>query len=68
LIVDLSEVTFYGSVGLRILAAAAERFSLSGRFAVVGDGPVTSRPIRLVKLDEVFAVYPTLPEALAGLG
>jgi anti-sigma B factor antagonist len=68
LIVDLSEVTFICSVGLRILACTAESDSWSGRFAVVADSPMTSRPIRLTKLDEIFAVYPTLPEALAALG
>ena len=64
LIVDLSEVTFLASVGLRLLVSTHEKVSKSGEFAVVASGPVTSRPIQLTQLDEVFAMYPTLDEAL----
>ena len=64
LIVDLSGVTFLASVGLRLLVSTHERVSKSGEFAVVASGPITSRPIQLTRLDEVFAMYPTLDEAL----
>ena len=64
LIVDLSGVTFLASVGLRLLVSTHEKLSGSGQFAVVASGPITSRPIQLTKLDEVFAMYPTLDEAL----
>jgi anti-sigma B factor antagonist len=64
LIVDLSEVTFLASVGLRLLVSTHEKVSKSGEFAVVASGPVTGRPIQLTQLDEVFAMYPTLDEAL----
>jgi anti-anti-sigma factor len=64
LIVDLSGVTFLASVGLRLLVSTHEKVSESGQFAVVASGPITSRPIQLTKLDEVFAMYPTLDEAL----
>jgi anti-sigma B factor antagonist len=64
LIVDLSEVTFLASVGLRLLVSTHEKVSKSGEFAVVASGPVTSRPIQLTQLDEVFAMYPTLDAAL----
>lgn len=67
LIVDLSAVTFLASVGLRLLASTHERVSASGQFAVVASGPATSRPIQLTRLDEVFAMYPTLDEALTGV-
>ena len=64
LIVDLSGVTFLASVGLRLLVSTHEKVSQSGQFAVVASGPITSRPIQLTKLDQVFAMYPTLGEAL----
>ena len=67
LIVDLSAVTFLASVGLRLLVSTHEKVSKSGEFAVVASGPITSRPIRLTRLDQVFAMYPTLDEALAGV-
>ena len=63
LIVDLSGVTFLASVGLRLLVSTHEKVGESGQFAVVASGPITSRPIQLTKLDEVFAMYPTLDEA-----
>ena len=34
------------------------------RFAVVADGVVTRRPIRLLGLDAVLALHPTLDDAL----
>lgn len=64
LIVDLSDVTFLASVGLRLLVSTHEKVSRSGQFAVVASGPITSRPIQLTRLDEVFAMFPTLDEAL----
>jgi anti-sigma B factor antagonist len=67
LIVDLSTVEFLGSVGLRILAATHEQLSNSAQFAVVADGPATTRPIRLTKLDEVFAMYPMVEDAMEAL-
>jgi anti-sigma B factor antagonist len=67
LIVDLSAVTFLASVGLRLLVTTHERIGQEGQFAVVASGPATSRPIQLTNLDEVFALYPTLEDALAGL-
>jgi anti-sigma B factor antagonist len=67
LIVDLSAVTFLASVGLRLLVRTHEKVSKSGEFAVVASGPVTSRPIQLTGLDEVFSLYPTLDEAVMGV-
>jgi anti-anti-sigma factor len=64
LIVDLSGVTFLASVGLRLLVSTHDKLGETGQFAVVASGPITSRPIQLTKLDEVFAMYPTLDEAL----
>jgi anti-anti-sigma factor len=68
LIVDLTEVSFLASVGLRILAETHERIGGTGKFAVVATGPVTARPIQLTKLDEFLALYPSVDEAVAALG
>jgi anti-sigma B factor antagonist len=68
LILDLSAVTFLASVGLQTLVVTHDRMSPTGRFAVVADGPATSRPIQLIKLDEMVALYPTVELAVADLG
>ena len=68
LILDLSAVTFLASVGLQTLVVTHDRMSPAGRFAVVADGPATSRPIQLIKLDEMVALYPTVELAVADLG
>ena len=76
LVIDLTEVTFLASVGLRLLARANERFVLatankrcgeSGGFAVVAGAPATIRPIELTDLHEVFDVYLSLDDALAAM-
>ena len=65
LIIDLSNVDFLASAGLRILAATYEKVTASGRFAVVANSVATKRPIELTDLDQLFWVYPTLDEAVA---
>jgi anti-anti-sigma factor len=68
LVIDLSGVDFLGSVGLKILAATYEKLGNSAEFGVVAHGPATKRPIHLTGLDKTFALYPTLDEALIGVG
>ncbi len=65
LAIELSEVTFMASVGLRILAATNEKVGESIRIAVVANSPAASRPIQLTGLDTVVALYPTLDAALS---
>jgi anti-sigma B factor antagonist len=64
LIIDLSEVTFLASAGLQILVATNQKVNKSARFAVVANGPATSRPIQLTGLDEIIPLYPTFDDAL----
>ena len=64
IVLDLSDVTFMASVGLRILVATQEELRESVRVAVVANSPATSRPIQMTGLDEIIALYPTLNEAL----
>ncbi|WP_343574263.1 STAS domain-containing protein [Mycobacterium sp.] len=65
LAIELSEVTFMSSIGLRILAATNEKVGESTRIAVVANSPAASRPIQLTGLDSVVALYPTLDAALS---
>ena len=65
LIVDLTKVEFLASVGMSVLLAAQEEAdAVTARFGIVAEGAATSRPIRLLGLDGVLALYSTLDEAL----
>ena len=68
LIVDLTEVNFLASVGMSVLVAAQEAAdAMSVRFGIVADGAATSRPIRLLGIDAILTIYPTLSDALRDL-
>ena len=65
LVVDLTEVNFLASVGMSVLVAAQEAAdALSVPFGIVADGAATSRPIRLLGIDAILVLYPTLGDAL----
>ncbi|HWF71140.1 MAG TPA: STAS domain-containing protein [Mycobacterium sp.] len=68
LVIELSEVSFMASIGLRILAAAHEKVSKSAQVAIVANNPATSRPMQLTGLDKVLSLYPTLDDALTAMG
>lgn len=68
LIVDLTEVEFLASIGMSVLLAAQqEADAISARFAIVAEGAATSRPIKLLGLDGILALYPTLDDAVRDL-
>jgi anti-sigma B factor antagonist len=67
LVIDLSEVGFLASAGLQTLVATHHNVSESAQFAVVANSAATSRPIQLTGLDQIFALYPTLDEALSAV-
>ncbi len=67
-IVDLSDVEFLASAGMGVLVAARDRATGTAGFAVVANGPATSRPLRLVGLADVIGMHSTLEEARAALG
>ena len=66
-IVDLTDVVFLSSAGMSVLVAARDRADDGPRFAVVADGPATSRPIQLVGLAERIGLFATVEEARAAL-
>ncbi|HEY1842118.1 MAG TPA: STAS domain-containing protein [Mycobacterium sp.] len=68
LVIELSDVSFMASVGLRILVATHEKVSKSAQVAIVAGNPATSRPMQLTGLDKVLALYPTLDAALTAVG
>ena len=68
LVIELSQVSFMASVGLRILADTQEKVSKSAQVAIVASNPATSRPMQLTGLDKVMSMYPTLDDALTAVG
>jgi anti-anti-sigma factor len=66
-IVDLSDVDFLASAGMTALITANERTAPGVRFLVVADGSGTSRPLKLMGLDRVLALYPSLDEAVSAV-
>ncbi|MFB8278036.1 STAS domain-containing protein [Nocardia colli] len=63
LVIDLSQVEFFGSAGLSVLLVAAESLP-SGRLRVVASPPVR-RPIEVTGLDKLLSLHNTVDEALA---
>ncbi|GAA4535001.1 STAS domain-containing protein [Mycobacterium paraffinicum] len=66
LVIDLTEVDFLSSAGITVLVEVhrlTENSPTSLR--VAADGSATSRPLRIVGLDEFIDLYPTVDEALA---
>jgi anti-anti-sigma factor len=66
-VVDLSGVDFLASAGMGVLVAAHNALQPSVRFAVVADGPATSRPLKLVGIADVVGLFATLDEAMSAL-
>lgn len=63
LIVDLSGVDFLASAGMNVLVNAQEELAPAVRFGVVADGPATSRPLKVIGIDAIIALYRTLDDA-----
>ena len=63
LIVDLSAVDFLASAGMNVLVNAQEDLAPAVRFGVVADGPATSRPLKVIGIDTIVALYRTLDDA-----
>ena len=67
LIVDLTDVEFLASAGMGVLVGAHDQLPEGIKFAVVADGPVTSRPLKLVGIADIVDLFQTRDEALAKL-
>ncbi|MCV7229351.1 STAS domain-containing protein [Mycolicibacterium komossense] len=68
LVINLSDVEFLASAGMGVLVAAHDQAAPEVGFAVVADGPVTSRPLKLVGIADIVSLHPTLDAALSELG
>jgi anti-sigma B factor antagonist len=66
-IVDLSRVEFLASAGIGVLVGIHNNAD-GMAYAVVADGPATSRPLKILGIDTMFQVYPRVAEAISGLG
>ncbi|MCG7592965.1 STAS domain-containing protein [Mycobacterium sp. C3-094] len=67
LIVDITGVGFLSSAGISMLVEThrlTEKAGISLR--VVAEGPATARPLRMMKIDEIIDLYPTLSDARSG--
>lgn len=64
LVVDLTDVEFLSSAGMQVLVAVHEEVTPDARFAVVADGPGTSRPLKITGLTDFIDLYATLDAAL----
>ncbi|WP_428342966.1 STAS domain-containing protein [Mycobacterium sp.] len=68
LVVDLSGVTFLATAGMSVLMEADRKSKeLAIPFRVVAQGPVTVKPMQLLGIDDLLAIYPTVPTALDGV-
>jgi hypothetical protein len=58
-------VDFLASIGMGLLIATQDRLAPGMGFAVVADGPGTSRPLTLIGAADQINMHPTLEAALA---
>lgn len=66
-IVDLSELDFIDSSGIRVLIEAAQRVrDAGGRFAVAGAGGDVQRVLELVEVGDLIPMFASVDEARAG--
>jgi anti-anti-sigma factor len=65
LVVDLTDVDFLASAGMQVLVLTHNDVTPAIRFAVVADGPATSRPLEVTGLTDLIALFPTRDAALA---
>ena len=64
LIIDLMDVEFLASAGMAALVEAHNKAVPDVEFAVVADGPSTSRPMKIIGLTELIDMYSSLAQAL----
>jgi anti-sigma B factor antagonist len=65
LIVDFTGVTFLATAGMSVLMEANRKCDeLAIPFRVVAHGPVTSKPMELLGIDDLLNIYPTVDAAL----
>lgn len=69
LVVDLQEVSYFGSAGLNAMLDCRDEAATQGvAMRLVSTHPVVTRPIEVTGLTEVLAVHPSLAAALDSAG
>lgn len=63
-VLDLSSVKFIDSSGLGAIVAAMKQLGKERRLDLAGLSPMVEKVFRLTRMDTVFNLYATLPEAL----
>jgi len=67
LIIDLDNVTYFGSAGLNaVLDVHKQGLRAGTTVRLVADNGLVVRPIEVTNLDSLLDLYPTLPDALEG--
>lgn len=64
LIVDLTDAEFLSSAGMQVLVTAHDEITPQARFAVVAEGPGTSRPLKITGLTDFIDLFSSLDAAL----
>jgi anti-sigma B factor antagonist len=68
LVIDFTGVTFLATAGMSVLMEADRKCKeLSIPFRVVAYGPITSKPMELLGIDDLLDIYPTVDDALHGI-
>lgn len=66
LVLDLQDVTYFGSAGLNALLDCHEAGSSEGTaIRLAADNPFVTRPIEVTNLDSILRPFPTVAEAVA---
>lgn len=63
-VLDLSSVNFIDSSGLGAIVAAMKQLGKDRKLDLAGLSPMVEKVFRLTRMDTVFNLYSTLPEAL----
>ena len=67
LIIDLQDVTYFGSAGLNaVLDCHKQGLRAGTSVRLVADNELVVRPIEVTNLDSLLDLYPALPDALEG--
>lgn len=68
-IVDLTGVGFLSSAGISVLVETTRLVKQAGiALRVVADGSATSRPLKMMRVDEVIHLFPTVADAASAAG
>lgn len=68
IVVDLAQVSFVASMGIRTLVSAARALvRRGGRMALAGPQPLVGEALQVAGIDALIPVYADVPSACAGL-